>query len=383
MSTQNDKVVDWDVAVVGLGSMGSFAFWQLASMGVNVVGFDRYRPGHDKGAGHGETRIFRTAYGEGVEYVPLLQEARELWKKLEKETGVELYIENGGTMFGPADGEFITTVQESVKTYHLPHKKYTGEEARNVYPQINFQDYQVAIYEELAGYVKPELAIETAVIRGEELGGTVFTESPITAIEPDEDGVTIRTADKQYRVNQVVVASGGWTKELLPQINLPVTLERQVLVWYEAEDPKQFTADKFPIFSRVSKGRGLYGFPTIDGKTVKVAFHHGGEEANHPNDVDREIHESDLNNLTEKVKKYLPGLIPTPVKAKTCFYTNTPDEHFVIGKSSRVPNVTLLGPMAGHGFKFAPIIGKIGAQLATGQQPTLEISLFNPDRFNN
>ncbi|MCJ8009420.1 N-methyl-L-tryptophan oxidase [Lederbergia wuyishanensis] len=374
--------LEFDVAIVGLGSMGSFAFWQLARMGVNVVGFDRYRPGHDKGAGHGETRIFRTAYGEGVEYVPLLKEARTLWRELEAETGVELYIENGGTMFGPKDDIFIKTVEESVHTFNLPYKKYSGLEAKEVYPQINFKENQVAIYEEYAGFIKPELSIETAVNRGEELGGTVFTDSPVNNIHANEGGVTIICEDKQFRVKKVIVSSGGWTSQLLPELKLPLTLERQVLVWYNAKNPEKFTPEKFPIFSRMKDGIGFYGFPTVDGKTVKVALHHGGQVVNHPDEVDRDIYETDLEPVTEKVKEYFPDLIPVPVKAKTCFYTNTPDEHFILGAAPGLPNVTLLGPMAGHGFKFAPIMGKIAAELATNKTPTLEISIFDPSRFN-
>ncbi|MBS4195245.1 N-methyl-L-tryptophan oxidase [Lederbergia citri] len=376
------KELDWDVAVVGLGSMGSFAFWQLARMGVNVVGFDRYRPGHDKGAGHGETRIFRTAYGEGVEYVPLLKEARLLWRELEGETGVELYTENGGTMFGPKGDIFMKNVEASVNEFSLPHKKYTGSEAKKVYPQINFKENHVAIYEEFAGFLRPELSIETAVKRGEELGGNIFTESPVEKIEADENGVTIICEDRQFRVKKVIVSSGGWTSQILPELKLPLSLERQVLVWYDAKNPEQFTPEKFPIFSRMKDGIGFYGFPTVDGKTVKVALHHGGQIVNHPDEVDREIHESDLEPVTEKVKEYFPDLIPVPVKAKTCFYTNTPDEHFILGPAPGLPNVTLLGPMAGHGFKFAPIMGKIAAELATDKTPTLEIGMFDPSRFN-
>ncbi|MBS4222918.1 N-methyl-L-tryptophan oxidase [Lederbergia citrea] len=378
-----EKSADWDVAVIGLGSMGSFAFWQLARMGIKVVGFDRYKPGHDHGAGHGESRIFRTAYGEGVEYVPLLKEARGLWRELESETDTELYVETGGTMFGPKEDDFIVTVQDSVEKYHLPHKVYEPSEAKQIYPQINFQDNQLAVFEELAGYVKPELAIETAVKRGIELGGTAFTEHPVTEIEPDTDRVTIRCGDKQIRVKRVIVSAGGWTSKLLPELNLPLSIERQVLVWYNARNPELFAPEKFPIFSRVSKGRGFYGFPSLDGKTVKVAFHHGGEIVDHPEQVDRIIHESDLAPLTEKVKKYLPDLIPEPVRAKTCFYTNTPDEHFVLGFAPGMPNIVLLGPMAGHGFKFAPIMGKIAAELSTNQTPSLEISMFDPSRFKN
>ncbi|MGD6942929.1 N-methyl-L-tryptophan oxidase [Cytobacillus gottheilii] len=373
---------DADFAVVGLGSMGSFAFWQLAKRNEKVIGFEQFKLGHDQGAGHGETRIFRTAYGEGVDYVPLLQEARTLWRELEAETNVELYTENGGTMFGPAGDAFIETVEESVHTYNLPHKALSVEEARNEFSQIQFKDDQKVIYEEYAGYVRPELAIETAVRRGEELGGKVYSDTAVTSIEHDEDGVTISAGEQQFRVKKVIVSAGGWTNSLLPQLNFPLKLERQVLVWYDAKNPEQFTSDKFPIFSRVVDGVGFYGFPSLDGKTVKVAIHHGGGDLiDHPSEVDRKIHEKDVEPVTRLVKEYLPDLIPTPVKVKTCFYTNTPDEHFILGEAPGLSNVILLGPMAGHGFKFAPVIGKIGAELAVGETPELAIDIFSPDRF--
>lgn len=379
----DDKSFDADYAVVGLGSMGSFAFWQLAKRNKRVIGFEQYTPGHDQGAGHGETRIFRTAYGEGVEYVPLLQQARSLWQEFQTEAGIEIYTENKGTMFGPIGDAFIETVEESVHTYKLPHKKFSAEEAKQAYPQIKFKDNHKIICEEYAGFVRPELAIETAVKQGVKLGGTAYTEHPVTAIETDENGVLISVNEKQFRVKKVIVSAGGWTNSLLPQLNLPLELERQVLVWYDAKKPELFTQDKFPIFSRVVHGEGFYGFPTLDGKTVKVAIHHGGGDIiHHPNEVEREIHQRDLDKVTELVKEYFPDLKPEPVKAKTCFYTNTPDEHFIIGEAPGLSNVILLGPMAGHGFKFAPVIGKIGADLALEETSDLDIAIFDPNRFN-
>ncbi|WP_405099348.1 N-methyl-L-tryptophan oxidase [Oceanobacillus sp. FSL H7-0719] len=379
----DDKSFDADYAVVGLGSMGSFAFWQLAKRNKRVIGFEQYTPGHDQGAGHGETRIFRTAYGEGVEYVPLLQQARSLWQEFQTEAGIEIYTENKGTMFGPIGDAFIETVEESVHTYKLPHKKFSAEEAKQAYPQIKFKDNHKIICEEYAGFVRPELAIETAVKQGVKLGGTAYTEHPVTAIETDENGVLISVNEKQFRVKKVIVSAGGWTNSLLPQLNLPLELERQVLVWYDAKKPELFTQDKFPIFSRVVNGEGFYGFPTLDGKTVKVAIHHGGGDIiHHPNEVEREIHQRDLDKVTELVKEYFPDLKPEPVKAKTCFYTNTPDEHFIIGEAPSLSNVILLGPMAGHGFKFAPVIGKIGADLALEETSDLDIAIFDPNRFN-
>ena len=369
------------IGVIGLGTMGSFAFWQLAKLGYDVTGFEQFTPGHKHGAGHGETRIFRTAYGEGIKYVPLLKESRKLWRELEKESGKNLYTETGGVMFGLPDDVFIETVQASVDQFHLPHEKWTSTDANKAFPQINFSENQVAIFEQFAGFIQAEKAIQTAIDQGIANGGQAILQTEVKAIIPNDAGVTVITDDNKYRFDRIIVAVGGWTNSLLPELNLPTTIERQVLVWYQAKNPELFSSERFPIFSRMKDGIGFYGFPTVDGKTVKVAFHHGGKLVNHPDEVDRHIHESDLSSLNELVSVYLQDLIPNPVRAETCFYTNTPDEHFIVGHHKKVPNTILLGPMAGHGFKFAPILGRIAAEKTVNQKLTLAIDMFDPNRF--
>lgn len=379
--TSEEKQFVKKIGVIGLGTMGSFAFWQLAKLGYDVTGFEQFTPGHKHGAGHGETRIFRTAYGEGTQYVPLLQEARNLWRDLEKDSGKNIYTETGGVMFGLPDDVFIETVQASVNQFDLPHEKWTATDASQTFPQINLLENQVAIYEKFAGFIRAEKATQTAVEQGLANGGQANLQTEVKKIIPSDTGVTVMTDDNEYRFDRVIVAVGGWTNSLLPELNLPTTIERQVLVWYEARHPEKFSPERFPIFSRMKDGIGFYGFPTVDEKTVKVAFHHGGSTFNHPNEVDRQIHESDFSSLNELVATYLPDLKPDPIRAETCFYTNTPDEHFIIGQHNKIPNTVLLGPMAGHGFKFAPILGKIAAEKVVDKQLTLAIDMFDPNRF--
>lgn len=371
------------IGVVGLGAMGSFAFLNLAKKGHDVIGFEKYHLSHDRGSSHGESRMFRTAYGEGVAYVPLLKRAYELWQNLSAETNRELYIETGGLMFGLPNNFFIRTVQKSIQRFRLPHNKWSGTEGKVTFPQFNLQDRQIAIFEQLAGLLKPELSIQTAVEQGVKHGGRAMTDTKVTNIKMNKTGVTVESEKGNYDFDHIVVAVGGWLNHLLPQLKLPISIERQVLVWYEASNPKDFMPGRFPSFARMEAGKGFYGFPTLDEKTVKMALHHGGEIVGHPAEVDRNISEEDVLEINELVTSYFPGIIPEPVKAQTCFYANVPDEHFIVGQHKKAPNITLLGPMSGHGFKFAPVLGEIAAQLAVGEEPAFNIEMFDPNRFKN
>ncbi|QQK74974.1 N-methyl-L-tryptophan oxidase [Salicibibacter cibarius] len=370
--------MDADVAVIGVGSMGSSAFWQLASLGANVLGFERYAPGHDKGAGHGETRIFRTAYGEGTEYVPFLQESKQLWRHLETETDTDIYSEIGRINIG--EKEALKKDISGAKLYQLPYELLDAKEAAARFPQHRFEENDMIYVDPQAGFVRPELAIQSATQRAIELGAKLYCGVSVTAIEPDDAGVTIYCGEERFRVGHVVVSAGAWASKLLPQLSLPVWVERQILVWYRAKNPDVFSMEKFPIFGRETEGQRWYGFPSLDGHLVKVAFHHGGDEVD-PDTIDRTTHKEDIEHLSKFIHKYIPDLDPNAVKAKVCMYTNTPDNHFIIGSVSGMPNVTMLGPMAGHGFKFAPIMGKLAAEVATELTPTMNIDMFRPDRL--
>ena len=126
---------DAEVAVIGTGSIGSMTLWQLARAGVDAIGFEQFAPGHDQAAAGGESRIFRTAYLEGPQYVPLLTRARELWRELEEESGFDLLTLNGGLMIGHRDSETMTNVLASARDFDLPHRVLDAAEMRREYPQ--------------------------------------------------------------------------------------------------------------------------------------------------------------------------------------------------------------------------------------------------------
>ena len=350
--------------------MGSLSAWRLASRGARVIGFERFRPGHDHGSSHGDTRIFRTAYFESPEYVPLLQRAHGLWRQLEKESGTELLTLTGGLAIGPADGELVAGVLKSAQEGRLPHRLLDPSEMNRQYPQHRLASGDVAMLDEQAGFLRPERSVAAAAARAEALGARLMTETEVTAISAADGGVVIDTSRGRFAAERALVAAGAWTSKLLPQLGLPFEVERQVMAWLAVDDPDSFSPQHFPIFIReLAGGRFRYGFPTTDGRSIKLAVHHEGIGAD-PDSIDREVEDADLLPLREFAREKLRGVTGEVVDARVCMYTNTPDERFIATSPTHLPGVTVLSACSGHGFKFASVLGELMAELILdGQAP--------------
>jgi sarcosine oxidase len=374
--------MDAEIGVVGLGSMGSAALWQVASRGASVVGLDQFEPGHPFGAGHGESKIFRTAYAEGAEYVPLLRAAAPLWRQLEEETGRPLLTMTGGLMIGSLENEFLSGMLRSAKECGLLHRVFDAAETQERWPQLRMQPDEHAIWEPRAGLLRPELAVVTAVDRARELGARVVTGARVESVADLGDHVEIRTSSRSWSVERVILAVGSWIGKVLGARELPFWVERQVQIWFPVEDPQLYHPERFGIFIRALDSEStFYGFPTLDGQTVKVAFHHANGRPSDPDRIDREVVASDIDPLRESAMANLRGLRPEAVKTLVCMYCNTPDGHFVIGPLPGAPRIVLCGPMAGHGFKFCTVVGAIGADLVIDGRTGFNIEPFDPARI--
>jgi sarcosine oxidase len=360
--------------------MGSMALWQCASRGAKVLGLERFTIGHDRGAGHGDSKIFRTAYAEGAEYVPLLKAALELWHLLEEETGKPLLMMTGGVMIGdPADG-FLRGVVASARLHGLLHHVLTPDQAMQRFPQLRLAAREHAVWEPRAGVLRPELAIAAAVDRARQLGAETLEQVTVQRLSDCGSHVRLETERRTFQVARAVVTVGAWTPTLVPLPGMDrCWVERQVQAWFRLEELDLYRPERFGIFARYLDGINWYGFPTLDGSTIKVAFHHGGARAD-PDGIDRVVHATDLDPLRERVRLGLRGVSQEVVRATTCLYINTPDDHFVIGPATSSGRIVVAGPMAGHGFKFAPVVGGIVADLVLEGRTGYPIEPFDPGR---
>jgi sarcosine oxidase len=381
--------VDADVAVIGLGAMGSHALWRLSRLGVRVVGIDQFAPGHDRGASHGESRIIRTAYAEGAGYVPVLREAWRLWAELEAVTGESLVQRIGGLMLGPAGSWVVAGAIRSAEEHRLEHEVLDAAAVRARFPQHRVDAGTVGCYERDAGAVFPERAVVAAVRAAEALGATVAVGDAVTHIVPDADSPRVRVGERTLTVGHVVVAAGGWTRRLVPALAGHLRVVRRVMGWFAPADPAGFAPDRFPVFIRAADQdaalRTWYGMPRFGAGTVKLGLHDwpGIDEPVDPVRGPRAPDDADARRLADLAAGTLAGLRPDPVLVKPCTYTLTPDRNFVVGQRRDLPGLTLLAGFSGHGFKFAPAIGEIAARLAVGAPSPLPVALFDPHRFDH
>ena len=371
----------FDLIVVGLGAMGSAALYHLSKRGLKVLGIDRYLPPHAFGSSHGETRVIREAYFEDPIYVPIVQRAYALWEQLEKESGTQLYLKTGGIMIGPPGSTVAEGAIRSAKEHALPHEVLTAKEISSRFPGLHPGERMIGVMEPRAGILYPEKCIEAHLKLARRHGAEIMCETEMLSWAAEKNEVTLTTAAGRYTGSQLIVAAGAWLSELIQNLEIPLQVERQVLLWFKATDPELYSVGRFPIHLwEYEPGKMFYGFPDL-GSGVKVAFHHQGEMVT-PREVDREVQESDVTRMRVLLQQFLPGVSDELLRGTVCLYTNTPDGHFIIDRHPSHPNVIVASPCSGHGFKFASAIGELLALMVLGQ-PKLNLRLFSFQRFQS
>lgn len=371
----------YDVIVVGLGGMGSAAAYHLARRGVRVLGLEKFTPAHDRGSSHGGSRIIRQSYFEDPAYVPLLLRAYELWAELRQHTGLEVYRLTGGVFVGPPDCLTVAGSERAAREWSLPHEMLDASDIRRRFPTFTPSPGDVALYEAKAGFARPEMTVQAHLDLATREGATLrFGEEVLRWVDGPR-GVTVETAAGSYTAGQLVICPGAWAPELLTELGIPITIERQVLYWLA---PAGGTGpfEDHPIFiNENALGQQIYGFPAIDGPDggVKVAFFRKGQVCT-PENIDRTVYPQEIDEMRERATELLPALIGPAVHTATCMYSNTPDEHFVINRPEQFTNVTVACGFSGHGFKFVPVVGEILADLATQGATGHPIALFDPKR---
>ncbi|ONK12416.1 N-methyl-L-tryptophan oxidase [Streptomyces sp. MP131-18] len=376
----------YDVIVLGLGGMGSAAADHLAARGARVLGLERFGPVHDRGSSHGGSRITRQSYFEGPDYVPLLLRAYELYERLEREAGRDIALLCGGLMIGRPDSTTVAGSLRSATAHGLPHELLDAKEIRARFPTLAPQDDEIALYEARAGLLRPEATVAAQLKLAAAAGAELHYQEPVTdwTALPGGRGVRVTTPDDVYTAGHLVVCPGAWAPEQLADLGVPFTIERQVMYWFApVGGTAPFEPERHPVYIwEDAAGTQIYGFPAIEGPDggAKVAFFRKGSVCT-PDTIDRTVHPREAREMAAHAGARLPDLPGRLLRAVTCMYTTTPDEHFVIAPHPAHEQVTVACGFSGHGFKFVPVVGEILADLAlTGTTPH-PIELFRPSRL--
>jgi sarcosine oxidase len=371
-----------DVAVVGLGGMGSAILAHCAARGASVIGIEQFTPAHDLGSSHGKTRMIRKAYFEDPAYVPLVLRAYELWRELERTAGEKILRITGVLSVGEETSEIIKGTRRAASEHDLPVEALSQREVRTRYPTLELWKDEVALFEIDGGVLDPERAVRAHLKFAESNSAEMRLGVAMESWQATDRGFELCLTDgARISANKLVLALGPWFQETLETLGVPVRVQRNIQAWF-SPGTHAYDAPGFPAFLVNRRGlpAPLYGFPDF-GDGIKAAFHGFGDltDAEH---LEREINLArDVEPVAQALEQWMPGGAKALREAKPCMYTLTPDENFVIDRHPDHPNLILCGGFSGHGFKFAPVVGEIGAELALGGGSRHGIEFLSLQRF--
>jgi len=379
---------NYDVIVLGVGSMGSAACYQLAKRGFKVLGLEQFDIPHELGSHAGQSRIIRKAYGEGSDYVPLLERAYQNWKTLESETGSQVYYKTGLVYFGAQDDPFLKTVKSSSVKYNIPVNNLTAAECDQKYPQFKLPQNFQRLEEPDAGFITPERSILLFVEQAIKNGAVIRTMEKVIEWKRENGSVTVVTNRGTYTANKLVITAGPWAGKMMPALASKLTITRQAVAWVKPKKWDNFALGKFPCWILENNDHDFYGFPILPVGTfggplgLKLALHYPGAETTDPDAVNRNTKESDEKTLIKFLNEFIPEGYENTLVMKTCLYTNSPDNDFIIDYLAGFEkDVVFATGFSGHGFKFVSVVGEVLADLAMNGTTPLPIGFLNVKRF--
>jgi monomeric sarcosine oxidase len=356
----------FDAIVIGTGGVGSAALYHLARRGHRVLGIDRFSPPHEQGSSHGQTRIIRQAYFEHADYVPLVLRAYELWREVEAATGETLFSQVGLLEVGPSDGVVVPGVLASAERHRLDVERLSASEIGRRFPDFCVPPDFVGVFEAAAGFLHVERCVAAHVRLAELAGATLARNTIVRDWSHDGNGFAVATDRGVFRGERLVITAGPWAARVLPTLGVPLEVRRKPIYWFDTVDnAAAYRADAgCPTFLYELAEGVFYGFPKFDERGVKVARHSGGEAVADAAAVERSIDEADRAAVAGFTAKWLPQLAPRHREFATCMYTMSPDEHFIVDVLPDEPRVAFAAGLSGHGYKFAPVLGEVLADLA-------------------
>ena len=365
----------FDVAVVGMGALGSAAAYHLARKGAKVVAFEQFELGHVRGASHDTSRIIRTSYG-APEYVRLAKSAYRDWADFEQVAGEQFVSVTGGVIFIPTPGPYSATdFTQSLDAETVPFELMDPDEVRARWPQFALPGNVETVYTPDSGMVHASRSVAALQMQARVHGAVIRDRTAVERLTPEGSGVVVHTSRGDVRAGKVVVAADAWTNTLLDPLDagIPLTTMQEQVTYFKPVEPARFDREAFPVWIWEDE-LCFYGFPTFGEPTIKAA-----------RDLSNNVMAPDertfvpSQELIEQLASFMRATIPGSgqiLRTVTCQYAITPDRRFVISPLEEHPDVIVaLG--AGHAFKFTPAIGRILAELAVDGGTTDDIAAFS------
>jgi sarcosine oxidase len=371
-----------DVVVIGGGVIGCAAAYRLAAAGQRVTLFEQYEIGHSAGSSHGPSRIIRLAY-DGADYVALARASYTMWRELAESSNQELMVPTGGLDVGLPDALALDGIRATYEATGVPFEILDGDGITRRFPQFRFPAGTVGLYQPDYSLLAADRCVAALAAAAISHGATLKQSTRVLDVHPDGDGVVVATETESIRAGRVVLAAGSWVAPFLARlgVDVPLTVLKEQLAFFAVDDPDAYRPGRLPLVIHRFPGTTSLGsiFPIYQHAGVKVMVDRIGPCVA-PDDPDRSIDLESLDRLRGYVREVLPGATGEVIEAVSCRYTMTPDEDFILDVHPEHPQIVIASACSGHAFKFAPVIGRILADLAVDGRTGYEIGRFRIDR---
>uniref|UniRef100_A0A914QVB1 Sarcosine oxidasee (formaldehyde-forming) n=1 Tax=Panagrolaimus davidi TaxID=227884 RepID=A0A914QVB1_9BILA len=372
----NNLKPEFDVIVIGAGIVGSCAAYQLAKLGKRVALIEQFAFDNNKGSSHGGSRIFRFITGEKV-FFSLIKDSLKEWKNLEKESGQELQC--GYLWMGSHEGSEARA--KSFKDFGIPFEYLKGKEIGEKFPQFEFGPEWAAILDPQGGALLADKCVSAVQRLAKSHGAFLRDHEPVLRIEPYDDKVEVFTSKNKYSAKKIIITAGPWLKKVLPDLKIKAEPQLMGVNYYKVTgNYDNFKTEKgSPMFLMSDLCDCVYGLPDIDFPgLIKGGIHMGIRiDADGKREFPDWMHTIPAKWFSKHIKDMD---VSKPVKQVACMYTVTEDEYFIIDQSPTHPNIYIGGGFSGYGFKYAPTVGKILANLALGNPISHDLSAFSVTR---
>lgn len=368
----------YSVIVIGAGSVGMAAGYNLGKRGVDTLLIDAHNPPHQKGSHHGKTRLIRHASGEGAKYVPLILRAQELWRQLEGTMDKKLFYPTGTLIVGEEQAPFIKDTVSVARQCSLPLEKLTVNEMKLRWPAFSLPNYFTGYFEPTSGALLSQEIIRSYKQLSVKHNVEFQANTTVSSIHLFANGAVVNAGDQTYYADKIVISAGAWTKKILNELDLPLQVVRKTFGWFETKKI-DFQSPNSPCFYFSYENQKYYGFPDIDGRGIKVGRNDSEVEMD-PDAMEQDFgkYKGDEGDLKCFINRFIPGA--TFKEGKVCMITKTPDKHFIIDTHPDFDHVFIAGGFSGHGFKYSSVIGEILSQLVVDGSTPHDISFFSMKR---
>lgn len=370
------ETVDSEYLILGLGVMGAATLYHLAKSGHRVAGLDRFPGPHLRGSSHGRSRALSLYYGSP--YLELALAGRQGWQELEREASRRLFYPSGMIVFDHAASPALQAAATALQAQGVDHDLLAPQEVEVRFPHLHAPQDSVACYMPLAGFIDADLCVQALLDRALQHGARVYEPDRVECIDIGAPKPVACSRSRAYRADTLIVTPGPWAPSLLPDCRFPLQVTRQHTFYFQPRNPSRYGPDDVPVIG--DRQADIYSFPA-HGPGIKVAFSSIGP-ATSPDEKQPDPGDDESRALQTWLGQTMPGVGARPLGGSGCFYTMTPDKDFIIGFHPRHQRVVVGAGFSGHGFKFAPVVGRLLADLATRGTSDIPLDTFSPLRFH-